>query len=108
MRTQLSCSTSIPHGFSSTKFSGIPPYQTLGEVKEQRCTSSSIIGKMSEARYDEMYSAAQSKAKSMGGDAIINYQIIKTDYLISPVFNKDCYMIVGTAVKFISKTEETR
>jgi hypothetical protein len=100
--TAVSCSVSIPHGFSSTKFSGIPPYKSLGQVKVEKCSVSSPFGSM-EVRYDDMYSTAQSKAKEMGGDAIIDYQIIKADYLVSPIYSKDCYVIVGTAVKFTNQ-----
>jgi len=101
-----SCSISIPHGFSSTKLSSLPPYQSLGEVKVEKCSVSSLFGS-SEVRYDDMFSTAQSKAKEMGGDAIVNYQILKTDHLITPVFSKDCYKIVGTAVKFTTATSAT-
>jgi len=94
-----SCSISIPHGFSSTKLSGLPPYQKLGEVKVEKCSISTIFG-ASEVRYDDMFASAQSQAQAMGGDAIIDYQIIKTDYLVTPFYSKDCYKVVGTAVKF--------
>lgn len=94
-----SCSYSIPHGVSSTKVSGLPAYTIVGDVKVEECSMSSIFSSK-EARYDNSFANAQSRAQGLGGDAIINYEIIKTDYLITPFYSKDCYTIVGTAVKF--------
>jgi len=102
----VSCSYTIPHDFSSTKSTRLPAYQTVGEVKIEECSESSIFGKNREARYENSYINAQNRAKSLGGDAIIDYEIIKTDYSASPFHSRDCYTIVGTAVKFTSKNPQ--
>jgi len=96
----VSCSYSIPHNFSSTKSSRLPAYKKVGDVKVEECSTSSIFGANKEARYDNAFAAAQTRARDMGGDAIIDYEIVKSDYLITPFNSKDCYSIIGTAVKF--------
>jgi len=101
-----SCSYTIPHDFSSSKSTKLPAYQKVGEVKIEECSESSIFGKSREARYDNSYINAQNRAKSLGGDAIIDYEIIETDYSSSPFHSRDCYTIVGTAVKFTSRNPQ--
>jgi len=81
-----SCSYTIPHNFSSTKASKLPAYQKVGDVKVEECSTSSIFGANKEARYDNAFASALTRAKDMGGDAIIDYEIVKTDYLTTPFF----------------------
>jgi len=95
----VSCSVKTPHHFSSTK-NRFPAYQEVGEVKVDACASAYNTSSSQEIRYDRSFSTAMSKAKELGGDAIINYEIIQEKYFESPWYSRNCYTIFGTAVKF--------
>jgi len=95
----VSCSVKTPHHFSSTK-STFPAYQEVGQVKVEACSAAYNTNSSQEIRYDHSFATAMSKAKELGGDAIMNFEIIQGNYFESPWYSRNCYTIFGTAVKF--------
>jgi hypothetical protein len=101
----VSCSSSAKKQLLiSTKVSAVSGYKVLEKVETAKKCNLWFFYVPLPANFEEMKRKALEEAESMGGDAIIDFQIRNVSHnIIFPIWSIDCYVATGTVVKFSSE-----